>query len=296
MSINVIVFGSNGMLGRYVCKYLKSKQTYNVIKITKENIDLSKSAEVRLFISTLNQTYEPDAIVNCAGIIKHRPNISMQQYIQVNVFFVSELSIHCIDHGIPLYHITTDCVYSGSLESGKSYIETDPHDYPIDDNYAFSKSISDSVKCSIIRTSIIGEEKRNKLSLIEWIKSKKNKQVVGYTNHLWNGMTCLQLAKILHLFIENQITWVGVRHLFSQSVTKHTICKIVNEIYSLNIDVKEGSSSTPVNRTLGTIAHHSISSDDHIYIQINELMYLHIPPIRDQLEEQFQLFPITSSL
>ena len=42
--------------------------------------------------------------------------------------------------------------------------------------YGISKSLGELCNGTIIRTSIIGEEMRNKRSLLEWVKSNKNKE------------------------------------------------------------------------------------------------------------------------
>ena len=49
----------------------------------------------------------------------------------------------------------------------------------------------------VIRTSIIGEEKKNKYSLIEWLKKNKNGNVNGFSDLLWNGFTTKYLALII---------------------------------------------------------------------------------------------------
>ena len=41
--MKILIFGSNGMLGTYLKNFLSKK--YEVVAITRENIDLSKSTE-----------------------------------------------------------------------------------------------------------------------------------------------------------------------------------------------------------------------------------------------------------
>ena len=77
------------------------------------------------------------------------------------------------------------------------------------------------------------EESKNKLSLLEWVKSNKNMEIKGFKNHLWNGVTCLQLSKLIFNFIKNNINWSGVRHIFSNQVSKYELVKYINEIYEL---------------------------------------------------------------
>ena len=34
----------------------------------------------------------------------------------------------------------------------------------------------------------------NKLSFLEWVRNNTGNTVNGYTNHLWNGVTCLEIV------------------------------------------------------------------------------------------------------
>ena len=67
---------------------------------------------------------------------------------------------------------------------------------------------------TIIRTSIIGHEINHKKSLLEWIISNKNKEINGYRNHLWNGVTCLTLAKIIKNMIDDNIFGKVYVHIY----------------------------------------------------------------------------------
>ena len=96
------------------------------------------------------------------------------------------------------------------------------------DIYGTTKSLGESQKSTIIRTSIIGEELTGQNSLLEWIKSNKNKTINGFANHYWNGVTCLTLSKIIKSIIDKKDYWTGVRHIFSpNTVTKYDLCKYI---------------------------------------------------------------------
>jgi dTDP-4-dehydrorhamnose reductase len=110
-------------------------------------------------------------------------------------------------------HITTDCVFSGR---GGRYDENSLHDCL--DDYGKSKSLGENQNLTIIRTSIIGEEKTNKKSLLEWVKSQKNNLIFGYTNHFWNGVTCLEMSKFIFTLIKEQNYWKGVQHVYSPDI------------------------------------------------------------------------------
>ena len=120
--------------------------------------------------------------------------------------------------------------------------------------YGVSKSLGEMCyNTTIIRTSIIGEERKNKYSLLEWVKKHNNNTINGYTNHLWNGVTCLQLAKIINQIINNNIWWKGVRHIFSpNTVSKYELVNIINDVYKLNNTVVKFKTNNNIDKTLCT--------------------------------------------
>ena len=174
----------------------------------------------------------------------------------------------CQKLNIKLVHSTTDCVFTGSVGS---YTETDLHDET--SSYGLTKSLGEPSDCTVIRTSIIGEEVNTTRSLVEWIKSNNCGQVNGYQNHLWNGITCLQYAQILHQMIDQDIFWQGVRHIFSpEVVSKYQLVKLVNSIYKLNIDVIPSEALVSADKSLRTVHEtNSLFDIPSLQIQIEEM-------------------------
>jgi dTDP-4-dehydrorhamnose reductase len=261
--MKVFLFGANGMLGNYVRSYL-SQNNIQVIPLTRKDFDLEE-----LSVLSLKKFLEEkglganDVIVNCAGVIPQASKdreLSKRNYYKINSILpiiLSMLTTHMI-------HITTDCVFSG--ETG-GYHEYSNHD-EIND-YGTSKSLGELCDGTIIRTSLIGEELTNKRSLLEWVISNENRTIKGYSNHFWNGVTCLQLAKIIYEIINQNLYWKGVRHIFSPTtVSKYELCAIINEIYELNIKLKEFDTEK-VDKSLSTIYE----------------VYGNIPELREQLKE-----------
>ena len=167
-------------------------------------------------------------------------------------------------------HITTDCVFDGSKGN---YSVNDIH--TAKDIYGISKSQGEPEEATIIRTSIIGEELYGKKSLIEWVKSRENCTINGYTNHYWNGVTCFELAKYINNIINKNVFWSGVRHIFSPNiVTKYDLCCYINEIYNLNIEVLPIQTDLQKNMTLSDLE--IIFTINNIYQQIIEQKNLNI--------------------
>jgi dTDP-4-dehydrorhamnose reductase len=225
--VRVFVFGANGMLGRYIHSYFNGK--FEVIPLTRKEFDISQSfSSVSDYLFDNHNLSVDDIIINAAGIIKQR-DFCNKQLITVNSLFPHYLA----DLDSNVIHITTDCVFSGLI--GK-YDENSLHDCL--DDYGKSKSLGENESLTVIRTSIIGEEKTNKKSLLEWVRSQENNDVYGYLNHFWNGVTCLELSKFIFKIVQEQDYWKGVRHIFSpDTASKSELVSYISEIYSLGINI-----------------------------------------------------------
>ena len=240
----MVVFGSSGMLGWVIVKYFL-EQEWEVISVGREEFDIGKDE-----YSNLDEVINPgDYVVNCTGIIKPRIKTTpTDEILQVNAIHPRNLALYCRTVGAKLFHITTDCVFSGKRGG---YDETDLVD--VDDLYGLSKAAGDVSSCMTLRTSIIGEEKRNNYSLIEWVKSNKNSVINGYTNHIWNGVTTLELAKIIESIAQKNLYRDGVFHVFSpESVSKLELLKKINAAFKLNIEIKPTEAESTVDRTLSS--------------------------------------------
>lgn len=267
--MKVCIFGSNGMLGTYVSSLL-SQNNINVISLTRKEYDLSKikiHTIKKLFIDLNLQ--KDDVIINCAGIIPQsskQHEINNRLYFKINSIFPVILSMICNQLGCKMIHVTTDCVFTGKKGS---YNEDDLHD-EIND-YGTSKSLGELCDATIIRTSIIGEELRNKRSLLEWVKSNAHGEINGYDNHYWNGVTCLQLSFFIKDIIENNKFWKGVKHIYSpRSVSKYELVSMINKIYELDINIKKYNTENNIDKTI-TSKYEKIFNIPDLYVQIQEM-------------------------
>ena len=231
MVTQVIVFGSTGMLGRYVCEYLK--ESISVIGITRDDFDAETGTLQDLRRLFERNKVDSDTVVfNALGAIPHAGVQSESTYFKVNSICPMLLSTLCVDYGAKMIHATTDCVFDGL--SG-NYDEMSSKNSK--DVYGLSKLIGENITATVIRTSIIGENKKG-ISLVEWVKKNSGKQVTGYTNHFWNGITCLQFAKLVKYMIINNVFWDGIRHIYSPEViSKADLIEMINKEYDLNITV-----------------------------------------------------------
>jgi dTDP-4-dehydrorhamnose reductase len=263
-----LIIGSTGMLGNTLKEYFTK---INVPFETLDRIHLDFSLCSYNELSEKIKLSGCDVIINCAGLIKQRKNIGVSDFISVNSLLPHRLCKISNENNIKLIHITTDCVYNGKIGNYDEYSNFD-----IVDDYGISKMMGEPKDCTVIRTSIIGEETRNKLSLLEWVKSNEGNKIKGFTNHYWNGLTSLHLSKVIHQIIDQNLFWSGTRHIFSNKVNKYELVSIINEIYDLNIKIDQIETSEKIDRSLSSIYDTSSFNIPPLEQQIKETKLFHL--------------------
>lgn len=247
--MKILILGSTGMLGNAVGKYFLN--TNHEITLSYRNKDLVYGNSI--YFDPLNTKIDNvikgyDVVINCIGTIKPFMASSPRDARFINSVFPWDLANSCEQFGVKLIHITTDCVFSGKKGS---YTESDVHDAL--DDYGKSKSLGEPTNAMVIRTSIIGEEIHKNASLIEWAKSQKGNTVKGFTNHIWNGITTTQFAKICDSIIQNDIWTPDLFHVFSPvSVNKFQMMSLFNNKWNLNLNIETFETVEKCDRSLST--------------------------------------------
>lgn len=246
----IIIIGSTGMLGRYIYKYFTTVCTsYNVITINSDRYRISQESmgdieRVLLECGIDDKT----CVINCAGAIPQRCGASADaNYYIVNAIFPHVLWSACQRYGAKLIHPTTDCIYNGHRGN---YKESDAADES--GAYGLSKALGEPFGATVIRTSIIGLELHNKKSFMEWVLGAKG-SINGWTNHMWNGITCLQWCKIVEQILERDLFWRGTRHLMSPApYSKYDMAVTIRDIFERDLIVNHIVASEPSDKTLGS--------------------------------------------
>jgi dTDP-4-dehydrorhamnose reductase len=256
--MKVLVLGGTGMLGSEIAKYFCSQGVHNItVSVRPEKLrDCESMIDCKLVILNALHPYafdfsQFDYVINCIGIIKPQvEKVGIGNTVYVNSVFPHWLTDACQRDNTKLIHITTDCVFSGKKGG---YLETDIHD--VTDVYGRSKSLGEPVDTAmVIRTSIIGEEPFNKVSLVEWAKSQAGKEVKGFTNHLWNGITTKTYAKICHQIVSEDLYKRGLFHVFSPTqINKANLLRLISYRFDLSLKVVDTECEVPVYRTLDTL-------------------------------------------
>ncbi len=260
----ILLFGSTGMLGKYVHNEL-CKQ-HSVYCVNRYEFDITKN-NISVLAEIFEKQPKDSVVINCSGVIPQKTN-STRDYISVNTILPLTINNLCKIYNFKFIHITTDCVFDGIKGL---YTAQDKHNST--NMYGITKSLGEPEDATVIRTSIIGEEMYGKKSLLEWVISNKNETINGYNNHYWNGVSCLTLAKIINDMIVNNTYWSGVKHICSSEiVSKYDLCCYINDIYNLNINII--STNADDSKNLSLIG--DIVVNESIYNQIVEQKHINI--------------------
>jgi len=271
----VVIIAPTGMLGSGVYNVLKDK--YDLILIYRSEDKIKKLDEIYGKVnshqlikcdireiyndylsgiksedSKLNKLFkgigEIDAIINCAGIINVYAAKDPSFTFFLNGAFPHLLSEYYKEK---LIQITTDCAFNGI--EGYPYNENSLKT-PVD-IYGLSKILGEPKdKSLILRTSIIGPEISEHVSLLDWFRQQEGKTIKGFANHFWNGITTKQFGKICDEIISNpeQYPKTGLYHIFSTTVSKYEMLLKFKEKYDIDCKI-EKDKEQKINRTLNTI-------------------------------------------
>jgi dTDP-4-dehydrorhamnose reductase len=250
--MKILILGGTGLLGFDITKYLSKIKKYKIIStIRKLNTtsDIKKIRNIKLLnnvnfkslkkLENIIDKISPNIIINCVGIIKQniKKNYKKKYILKINALVPKFISQYCLKKNIKFIHFSTDCVFNGLNNSKSGYREND--NINAKDIYGISKSKGEilSNKAIILRTSFVGLKNKNK-NLLSWFLRQK-KEVIGYKNVYFNGLTTYELAKILHKFFLNNREISGLYHLSSKRINKYNLLLLAKNIFQKNIKIKK---------------------------------------------------------
>lgn len=230
--MRILVLGGDGMLGH---RLLASLGARHELKVTLRR-ELPAYGHLRLFtednayegvdardtdrVLDVLSAFQPEAIVNAAGIVKQRPSAKETiPVLEVNSLFPHRLSLMARTLGARMVHVSTDCVFSGAKGN---YTEQDRPD-PVD-LYGYSKLLGEvaDAHCITLRTSIIGLEVANRTGLVEWALAQRG-PIRGFRRVLYSGLTTHELARVVERVLLSHPDLSGIYHIASQPISKYDL-------------------------------------------------------------------------
>ena len=257
--MNVLVLGSNGMIGNAVFLMLSHENNLSVfgsLRDIKIKYKYFSHFDSSCFIeldpldnnSLINniENIKPDLIINCIGITKHVFRKYSKKTIQyINAEFPLRLKILANYYKFRLLQISTDCVFLGDKGNYKEDDTPNAMDF-----YGKTKKngeILNSSNVLTLRTSTIGHEINTKHGLLEWFLSQSN--CLGYPNAFFSGLTNVEFAKIIKDFIIWNKNLSGLYHVGGLKINKYDLLLKIKKEYKNKVILKKENNMI-INRSL----------------------------------------------
>jgi dTDP-4-dehydrorhamnose reductase len=228
--MKILILGAGGMLGHQLCHTLQGRfevwaafrgaprefDSYNFIpqERTIGQVDAQDLSTVRRALDMV----KPDAVINGIGIVKQRDEAKQAvPSIHVNALFPHQLADLCVERGIRVLQISTDCVFSGMRGN---YTELDSPD-PVD-LYGRTKLLGELNRPGTLtlRTSIIGWQLNTHSSLLGWFASQRGLRTKGYRRAIYSGFSTSVLSTLIGDILETRKELTGLYHVSSAPISK----------------------------------------------------------------------------
>lgn len=235
--MKLLILGGAGMLGHQLVKSLSVK--HDVQWTTRGDFDPLNPYALRRMI----EVFKPKVVINCIGVVKQR-TVEPEEMIDINSVYPHKLARLCREQFVRLIHFSTDCVFSGDRGSYDENFTPDAYDL-----YGRSKLLGEvsDVGCITLRTSIIGRELKTCQGIVEWFLSQHG-EVPGYTHHLFNGLTTIEMARVVQTVLRCPDAH-GVWHVGGYLTSKYDLLHDLRKHYRNPVHLLRDSTSR-CNRTL----------------------------------------------
>ncbi|MBP2002139.1 dTDP-4-dehydrorhamnose reductase [Paenibacillus shirakamiensis] len=228
--MKLLIFGGSGMAGHLLVRYFQEKGTHHVFYTTRNTEDpegLIVDVNDPALVERTVEIVRPDVIINAVGVLNQFAEADKIGAFHVNGFLPHRLRRAADAIGARLIHISTDCVFLGL--KGHYSEEEEPDGTS---SYAVSKALGEIRDPGhlTIRTSIIGPEVRTSgIGLLQWFLNQEG-IVHGYTHVLWNGVTTLELAKVIEASLDSNLS--GLIHLaHPDMVSKYELLELFQKTW-----------------------------------------------------------------
>tara|TARA_E500000178_G_C16746235_1_gene628320 strand:+ start:33 stop:431 length:399 start_codon:yes stop_codon:yes gene_type:complete len=84
---------------------------------------------------------------------------------------------------------------------------------------------------------MIGREIFNHTELFEWLNSMKDKQVEGFSNVIFSGVTTSWMGNTLNDILKHNFDLSGIYNISSQPISKYDLITKLSRAFNLNIDI-----------------------------------------------------------
>ena len=245
--MRILILGGSGMLGHRLWINLRKEHEVwvtvrgehnpfpSVTEFPPDHIRYRVDGLIFSEVTRALASLQPDLVINCIGLIKQMGHLAQDPLfaISLNSLLPHHISLICRTARIRMIHISTDCVFSGKKGN---YVENDQSD--AEDLYGRTKFLGEVHYSHTItlRTSIIGQELKNHLGLIDWFLSQTG-TIKGFQRAVYTGFTTDELARIILDYIIPNPELSGLYHVSSDPISKYDLLLLAREAYHKNITI-----------------------------------------------------------
>ena len=246
--MRVLILGVSGMIGHKLLLELTNYfETFGVLHRTKdhygnlplfskknifENVDVIEFDILKNLVLAIN----PDVILNGVGITKRKKEINNPiDVIKINSLFPHILTDWAKTNNKRVIHFSTDCVFDGKTGNYNENSLTTAEDV-----YGRTKALGEVIsKHSLtIRSSFIGQELFGKTELLEWFLGQNGKQITGYTNTYYSGVSTIFMSRVVKSIISDFTNLSGLYNLAPETpISKYELLCIARDAYNLKVDI-----------------------------------------------------------
>jgi len=258
--MKILILGANGILGHTLFTHLKNIDNIQLLGLCGKKMNNSKFSEENksnlieidlLDFSKLESiiiNYTPNFLVNCAV---HKSFSCLDEKI-VDSIFINSILPHKLAKISSLYQfkflqISTDSVF-GNFGKDKS----EHSDLILQDLYSATKALGEPLNQNtmILRTSLIGHSLNADIGLLDYVLNSD--EIFGFENHIYAGITSLELSKIICMIIKSDKFIFGIYHISGDRISKYDLISLIIKKYNLNTILNKKSSEL-IDRSLSSI-------------------------------------------
>ena len=216
----IVIVGKYGMLSSGLYLYLKKK--FKTRSYSRKEFNILNDNLDKLRIKKNN------FVINASGLtnrdLKKR---SKSDFYYINSIFPRRLADHCKKKKAKLIHISTDSVFDGKQglckENSSSFTE---------DIYGKSKLFGEPDNSMVIRSAVFGPERKNFHMFFCWFLSPK-KKVNGYTNFYFNGLSTIEMGRVIETIINKKLYCENKYHIYSEDISKYDLLLKIKKIFKI---------------------------------------------------------------
>ncbi len=270
MSNKILILGGSGMLGSMLVDFLSRDKNLDICATVRDEATMElfrerlNSVNWRIFNTAaadfhmkLDMINEYDWVINAISLgspfIRKDNAFEVERAIWINSLLPHFITRQSKTDRTKIVQIATERVFSGIHGQ---YTEIDNHDPT--DVYGKTRSLGEVPEPNIhhIRCAFFGPEPGNKKYLLyQLLNQPENSRIDGFTNHYWNGLTSLHVAKICQTIINRLAKIRNVQHIVpADKTTEFELLKILAASFQRrDIKINKVDDTVGIDQTLATV-------------------------------------------